>query len=285
MSAQIMDGISLSKQIRLQLMEDVSKWNSTTGKYPQIDFLVASEDPASVAYVNMKQKAAFQVGIKSVVHSITKSTSQQEIISLILKLNKDSHVHGILVQHPLPEHLDERDILLKLGPLKDVDGMSPQSLGLLASNMEGFRCATPLGIMTLMDHYKISIESKHALVIGRSIIVGKPMAFLLLQKNATVTIAHSKTKNLEELCSKADIIVAGIGKSEFILGDWIKTGAIVIDAGYNKVQGRTIPIGDVHFSSAKEKASWITPVPGGVGPMTVVSLLKNTFDAAKKQYG
>jgi methylenetetrahydrofolate dehydrogenase (NADP+)/methenyltetrahydrofolate cyclohydrolase len=188
----------------------------------------------------------------------------------------------VLLQHPLPKHLNETEALEALGAEKDVDGITPQSLGRLVAGMPGFRCATPLGMMKLLDEYKISCEGKRAVVVGRSIILGKPAALMLLEKNATVTICHSKTQNLQEICREADILVAAVGRAELIRGDWIKPGAVVLDAGYNKVEGRAGDVGDVHFESACEVASFITPVPGGVGPMTVAMLLSNVVEAAEQ---
>jgi methylenetetrahydrofolate dehydrogenase (NADP+)/methenyltetrahydrofolate cyclohydrolase len=187
----------------------------------------------------------------------------------------------VLIQHPLPPHLDEHEALLALGADKDVDGITPQSLGRLVADLPGFRCATPLGMMKMLDHYGIDIQGKKALVVGRSVIVGKPAALMLLQRNATVTIAHSKSADLPDLCREADVLVAAVGRPRMIKGDWIKPGAIVIDAGYNKVEGEAKDVGDVDFQSAEQAASWITPVPGGVGPMTVACLLSNAVDAAQ----
>jgi methylenetetrahydrofolate dehydrogenase (NADP+)/methenyltetrahydrofolate cyclohydrolase len=277
--AQILDGRSLAAEIRAQLSEEVKE---LLGKdiRPRIDFIVASQDPASLAYVRMKRKWAEEIGMVSGAHYIDEQTTQASLLQKVLELNEDPSVHGILVQHPLPGHLDEQEILLALGEKKDVDGMTPQSLGRLASDMPGFRCATALGIITLLERYGVPIEGKQALVIGRSIIVGKPTALLLLQKNATVTIAHSKTVDLPEICRGADIVVVGVGQPQMVRADWIKPGAVVVDAGYNKVEGYIHDVGDVYFESVSQVASWITPVPGGVGPMTVASLLRNTLEAA-----
>lgn len=211
----------------------------------------------------------------------TEETTQAELIAHIQKLNNDPKVHGVLIQHPLPKHLDEDAALLALGPEKDVDGITPQSLGRLVADLPGFRCATPYGIIQLLDHYQIDCTGKHAVVIGRSVILGKPMALMLLQKNATVTIAHSRTRELADLVRQADLVVAAVGRAELVKGDWIKPGAIVIDAGYNKVEGRTHDVGDCEFESCAERASWITPVPGGVGPMTVATLLRNAVESAE----
>jgi len=213
---------------------------------------------------------------------IDENTTQQELIDIIGNLNSNPEVHGVLLQHPLPKHLDEDAALLALGAEKDADGITPASLGRLTAGLPGFRCATPLGITKILDHYNIDVTGKRALVIGRSHILGKPMALMLLERNATVTIAHSKTLDLADRCREADILVAAVGRAEMVKGDWIKPGATVIDAGYNKVEGRKGDVGDVHFESAVEIAGAITPVPGGVGPMTVASLLSNAVTAAEK---
>lgn len=280
MSAQILDGKALSQQVRAELKERVDRLRAK-GIVPRLDVLVAAQDPSSLAYVNMKHKWAEKAGMEGESYEVDANTTQDELLSKIVELNANPLVHGVLIQHPLPKHLDEHEALMTLGAEKDVDGITPQSLGRLVADLPGFRCATPLGITKIIDHYNIPVEGKRAIVIGRSVILGKPMALMLLQRNATVTIAHSRTQNLPDLCREADILVAAVGRAEMIKGDWIKPGAVVIDAGYNKVEGRQGDVGDVDFESAKEIASWITPVPGGVGPMTVASLLNNCVDAAE----
>lgn len=280
MSAQILDGKALSQQIRATLKERVDNLRAK-GIVPRLDVLVAAQDPSSLAYVNMKHKWAEKAGMEGESYPIDEHTTQAELLSRIAELNANPLVHGVLIQHPLPPHLDEHAALMALGAEKDVDGITPQSLGRLVADLPGFRCATPLGITKIIEHYNLPVEGKRAVVIGRSVILGKPMALMLLQKNATVTIAHSRTQNLPDLCREADIVVAAVGRAEMVKGDWIKPGAVVIDAGYNKVEGRQGDVGDVDFESAKEVASWITPVPGGVGPMTVTSLLNNCVDAAE----
>ena len=280
MTAQIMDGKALALLRRQALKERVNRLKER-GVVPRLDVIVASQDPASVAYVKMKFKAAEAVGITGESYMVDSETSQAQLIDQIHAMNQNPAIHGILLQHPLPKHLDESDALIALGAEKDVDGITPQSLGRLVANLSGFRSATPLGIMRLLSHYKVDIAGKHALVIGRSVILGKPMSLLLLEANATVTIAHSKTKDLPELSRTADLLVAAVGRPELVQGEWIKPGAVVIDAGYNRVEGRSGDVGDVHFESAKEIASMISPVPGGVGPMTVATLLENAVDAAE----
>ncbi|MEI8281597.1 MAG: bifunctional 5,10-methylenetetrahydrofolate dehydrogenase/5,10-methenyltetrahydrofolate cyclohydrolase [Armatimonadota bacterium] len=277
----ILDGLALSKEFRAELKVRVDSLRSK-GIIPKLDVIVAAQDPASVSYVKMKHRWAEQIGMAGDSYEITDETTQEELIEIIYKLNADKSVHGVLLQHPLPKHLDENAALLALGAAKDVDGITPASLGRLVAGLPGFRCATPLGITKILDHYKIDVTGKRALVIGRSHILGKPMALILLERNATVTIAHSKTVDLADRCREADILVAAVGRAEMIKGDWIKPGAIVIDAGYNKVEGKSGDVGDVHFESAVEVAGAITPVPGGVGPMTVASLLSNAVDAAEK---
>jgi len=278
--AQILDGLALSKLTRERLKERVDVLRAK-GVVPRLDVLVASQDPSSVKYVEMKRKRAEALGIDGESFWIDESTTQADLIQKINELNADPKVHGVLIQHPLPSHLDEHAALMALGAEKDSDGITPQSLGRLVADLPGFRCATPLGAIRLLEHYDIDLVGKRALVIGRSVIVGKPMALMLLQKHATVTIAHSRSKDLPDLCREADILVAAVGRAEMIKGDWIKPGAVVVDAGYNRVEGRKGDVGDVDFEAAAKVASWITPVPGGVGPMTVATLLSNCVDAAE----
>ena len=259
----ILDGLATSKLVRAELKERVDALRAR-GIVPRLDVLVAAQDAASQAYVRMKRKWAETAGIDARSYEVDETWDQEKLIAKIQELNANPEVHGVLIQHPLPKHLDE-----------------DESLGRLVADLPGFRCATPLGITKLLDHYKIDIQGKRALVIGRSVILGKPMALMLLQRHATVTIAHSRTQDLADRCREADILVAAVGRAEMIKGDWIKPGAIVIDAGYNKVEGRQGDVGDVDFETAKEVASMITPVPGGVGPMTVASLLSNVATAAE----
>jgi len=277
----LLDGLALSKIVRTELADRVSELKKQ-GIHPRLDVIVAAQDPASVAYVKMKRKWAEAAGIDGEAFEITDATSQQELMAQIKAVNENPLVHGVLLQHPLPKHLDEDAALLALGAEKDVDGITPASLGRLTAGLPGFRCATPLGITKILDYYNIDVTGKRALVIGRSHILGKPMALMLLERNATVTIAHSKTLDLADRCREADIVVAAVGRAEMVKGDWIKPGAIVIDAGYNKVEGRKGDVGDVDFESASKIAGAITPVPGGVGPMTVASLLSNAVTAAEQ---
>ena len=280
MSAQILDGLVLSKAVRAQLKDRVDRLRAK-GVVPRIEAIVAAQDPASLAYVRMKRKWAETAGMESGVWEANAETAQSALLEQIRRLNDDPLVHGVLIQHPLPAQLDEQEALLALGAGKDVDGITPASLGRLVADMPGFRCATPSGVISLLEQAGIELVGKHAVVIGRSVIVGKPMALMLLQKHCTVTIAHSRTKDLKELCQTGDVLVAAVGRAEMIKGDWIKPGAVVVDCGYNKVEGRTGDVGDVELSTAREVAGWITPVPGGVGPMTVATLLSNCVDAAE----
>ena len=281
MSAQILDGLALSKLVRAELKTRVDALRAK-GITPRLEAIVAAQDPASLAYVRMKRKWAETAGMESGLWEATEETSQNALIGRIHSLNNDPGVHGVLLQHPLPKNLDEDAALLALGADKDVDGITPASLGRLVADLPGFRCATPYGVIKLLEHAAIPLSGKRAVVIGRSVIVGKPMALMLLQKHCTVTIAHSRTEGLKELCQEADVLVAAVGRAEMVKGSWIKPGAVVVDCGYNKVEGRAGDVGDVAFDEAKEVAGWITPVPGGVGPMTVATLLSNCVDAAER---
>lgn len=281
MPAKILDGLAFSKIVR----EDVRLRTEAlvrAGVKPKLAVIVASQDPASLAYVRMKRAWCEKAGIVSESFEVLPEVGTDAVLAEIERLNADPSVHGVLIQHPLPSHIDEAACLIRLGAAKDVDGITPESLGRLTSDLPGFRCATPFGMMKLLEHYGIDAAGKRAVVIGRSVILGKPAALMLLQRNATVTVAHSKTADLPGLCREADILVAAVGRPELVRGDWLKPGCVVLDAGYNRVEGRDKDVGDVHFDSASEVASWITPVPGGVGPMTVATLLANTVDAAER---
>jgi methylenetetrahydrofolate dehydrogenase (NADP+)/methenyltetrahydrofolate cyclohydrolase len=280
MTAGILDGRALAKVTRQALAQRVQSLRAR-GVQPRLDVIVASQDPASVAYVTMKRRWADEVGIAGESFEVNAGTSQDDLLGHIYKLNADARVHGVLIQHPLPAHLDENAALLALGQEKDADGITPQSLGRLVAGLPGFRCATPLGVIRLLQHHGVAMAGKRAVVIGRSVIVGKPMALLLMAENATVTVAHSKTVDLPALCREADILVAAVGRPQMVKGDWIKPGVVVVDCGYNRVEGHQSDVGDVDYDTAREAASWITPVPGGVGPMTVATLLSNAVDAAE----
>ncbi len=281
MSAQILDGQKTARDIRAEISQRVAALKTARGVTPRLAAVLVGDNPASEAYVGMKEKACGWVGIESETHRLPDTATQEEVESLIHRLNADPRVHGILIQHPLPRHLDETRALSLLAPDKDVDGISRASLGALITGEEAFISCTPLGIIELLDRYQIPIEGKRAVVVGRSIILGKPVALLLLNRHATVTICHSRTRDLPSVIREADILVAAVGRAEMITGAMIKPGAVVIDAGYNRVAGRRGDVGDVHFESAREVAAWITPVPGGVGPMTIAMLLQNTLLAAE----
>jgi methylenetetrahydrofolate dehydrogenase (NADP+)/methenyltetrahydrofolate cyclohydrolase len=283
--AVILDGSATSKAIRRELKSEVSGFVAETGIRPTLAAILAGDNLASQKYVAAKEKACALAGIGSRTFPFLSTALQAEVEDVLAELNSDPLVHGILIQHPLPKTMDEPAVLSQLDPDKDVDGISPISMGRLLAGMEAIHACTPAGIMELLRIYEIPVAGKHAVVVGRSVILGKPMAILLLDANATVTICHSKTKNLAEITRQADILVAAIGKPEFFTGDMIKPGAVVLDAGYNHVEGRQGDVGDVDFESAAKVASAITPVPGGVGPMTIAMLLKNTFAAAKKSVG
>jgi methylenetetrahydrofolate dehydrogenase (NADP+)/methenyltetrahydrofolate cyclohydrolase len=275
----ILDGKALGRRIRAELAERVAK----LGTVPRLEVIVAAEDPSSVTYVAMKQRWAEQIGISGHQWPTDANTEQSWLFDKIDELNENSEVHGILLQHPLPKHLDEPAALERLGAEKDVDGISPQSLGRLMTGATGFRCATPLGMMRILDEYNIDCEGKHAVVVGRSVILGKPAALMLLERNSTVTMCHSRTQDLRSVCRRADILVAAVGRAEMFDASYVKPGAVVLDAGYNKVEGRQGDVGDVDFASVEPVASAITPVPGGIGPMTVTMLLSNVVDAAESR--
>lgn len=280
MSAILLDGAATAAQIREELKPRVQRLREA-GIVPHLSVVLIGDDPASHTYVRMKAKACRSVGIESQTYTLPSDTTQQEAEDLIAQLNADEQVHGILVQHPVPKHLDEIRLLNCLSPDKDVDGISPASLGALVAGVARFISCTPLGIVELLDRYNIPIEGQRAVVVGRSIILGKPLALLLLQRNATVTVCHTLTRDLPSVTREADILVAACGRAELITGDMIRPGAVVVDAGYNRVEGRSGDVGDVHFESAAQAASYITPVPGGVGPMTIAMLLSNTVRAAE----
>jgi len=281
MSAKILDGSATAKKIREEIKSEVEQIKASTGVTPHLAVIIVGEDPASVTYVSMKKKACLAAGMTSTVHELPADSSQERIVGIIKGLNADPNVHGIMVQHPVPKHLDELEILATVDRRKDVDGISRDSLGSLVTGDPLFISATPAGIIELLDRYKIPIEGKHAVVVGRSIILGKPVALYLLNRHATVSVCHTRTRDLGAMTRQGDILIAAAGKAEMISGDMIKEGAVVIDAGYNKVEGRSHDVGDVNYEEAAQKATWITPVPGGVGPMTIAMLLKNTLKATK----
>ncbi len=278
--AQTIDGRAISKEVRQEIAADVVEFKEKYGFAPGLAVIIVGSDPASQVYVKNKKKACEEVGFYSVGYELPESTTQDELIKLIDKLNLDDKIHGILVQLPLPKHLNETEVLLKIKPEKDVDAFHPYNVGkIMIGNYDLLPC-TPAGVMVLLEKSGIDVCGKKCVVIGRSNIVGKPMAMLLLHANGTVTVCHSRTQNLKEICLTADILVASIGKPEFIREDMVKDGAVVVDVGINRLESGKL-VGDVCFSEVEPKASYITPVPGGVGPMTITMLLKNTLTAAR----
>lgn len=277
----LIDGKATSQKIKDEIKNEVIKLKQK-GITPTLAVILVGDDPASQTYVASKQKACLACQMGSVMHKLSANTTQQELISLIDVLNADDSIDGILVQLPLPKHINTNEILRKIDPKKDVDGFCAQNMGALVSGLDGFVPCTPLGIMELLKQYNISPQGLNALVIGRSNIVGKPMAALLLNAGATVTIAHSKTKKLADLSKNADLIIAAIGKANFIKPEMIKEGAIIIDVGINRLENGKL-VGDCDFENLKDKCDFITPVPGGVGPMTIAMLLSNTLKSAKER--
>lgn len=275
----LIDGKSVSAKIKEQVKNEACELEKK-GIKPTLAVILVGEDKASQTYVASKEKACIAAGMGSVMHRLGENTTQNELLALIDVLNKDDSIHGILVQLPLPKHLNTDEVLKSIDPNKDVDGFHAINVGKLHSGLDGFVPCTPLGIMVLLKEYNIKPEGLNAVVIGRSNIVGKPMAALLLNAGATVTITHSKTKNLSEITSKADLVVVAIGKPKFLKKDMIKDGAIVIDVGINRLDDGSL-CGDADFEDIKEKCSFITPVPGGVGPMTIAMLLSNTIKSAQ----
>ena len=278
--AKIIDGKAISAQIREEIAEEVKKYFEQTGKRPGLAVVIVGENPASQVYVRNKKKACEQVGFNSWVYEMPEGTTQDELNALIDRLNADTEVHGILVQLPLPKHLDEEQVILRIKPEKDVDAFHPYNVGRITIGDPKFLPCTPAGIMELLHRSNIDIAGKECVVIGRSNIVGKPMALLLLAENGTVTVCHSKTRDLKEVCKRADILVVAIGKADFVTSDMVKDGAVVIDVGMNRNKEGKLT-GDVDFASVSNVASYITPVPGGVGPMTITMLLQNTLRAAR----
>lgn len=277
--ANILDGKALAQRIQAQLGEQVAQLNSTIGRPPGLAVLMVGDNPASAAYVRGKERACAAVGIASFGRHFPANTSQTELEETIHALNQDERVDGILVQLPLPEQLDAVSLLHQINPDKDVDGLHPVNLGRLVRGEPGLRSCTPDGVMRLLREYQIPVKGKQAVVVGRSILVGKPMALMLLEADATVTIAHSRSQNLKELTRNADILIAAVGRPQMITADMVKPNSVVIDVGINRIpteSGKSRLVGDVDFDSVRELAQYITPVPGGVGAMTVAILLHNT---------
>lgn len=278
--AERIDGKKISAEIKEELKTEVAALKEQ-GKEAALAVIQVGADPASSVYVRNKKKACEYIGIKSLSYELPETSTEQELLDLIEQLNKDDVVNGILVQLPLPEHMDEDKVIKAISPQKDVDGFHPQNVGALVIGQEGFVSCTPAGIIQLLKRSGIEIEGKNCVVVGRSNIVGKPMALLMLRENATVTVTHSKTRNLKEICKEADILIVAIGKKEFITKEYVKEGAVVIDVGIHRDENNKLS-GDVKFDEVEPIASAITPVPGGVGPMTIAMLMNNCVSTMRK---
>ncbi len=277
----LLNGKEASAEIRAELNLRAAQFEREHGKKAGLAVVLIGNDPASEVYVRNKIRGCEETGIRSMTHRLPEETTMEEALALLAALSADRDVHGILVQLPLPAHLNAERLLEAIPPEKDVDGFLPENVGRLALKKEGTVACTPQGVMELLRRYHVPIAGKRAVVVGRSNIVGRPMAMLLLNADATVTVCHSKTENLKEECLRADLLVAAIGKAKFITADMVKEGAVVVDVGMNRDQDNKL-CGDVDFDAVKEKAAYLTPVPGGVGPMTIAMLLKNTLDAAER---
>ena len=287
MTARILDGKLFAARIRAKVADHVTRLKDRHGLTPGLAVVLVGEDAASQVYVRAKGKQTIEVGMASFEHRLDAATSEADLLEIIEKLNADPGIHGILVQLPLPSHLDSEVVINRIDPAKDVDGFHISNVGLLATGQKAMVPCTPLGCLMMLRSHHETLSGLNAVVVGRSNIVGKPMAQLLLGDSCTVTIAHSRTRDLAGLCRSADILVAAVGRPEMVTGDWIKPGATVIDVGINRVvmEGKTKLVGDVHFESAAQVAGAITPVPGGVGPMTIACLLANTLSATCRANG
>jgi len=275
----ILDGKSLAKSIEEDLNARVRRIIKRTGTIPVLATIIVGSDPASVTYVKMKGNACERIGMRSLKVELPEGTKTEEVIGKILELNRDENVHGILLQHPVPGYIDEIACFNHIDESKDVDGVNTNSFGRMSMRLQSYQCATPAGIMTILKHYRIELEGKEVVVIGRSPILGKPVAMMMLNENATVTICHSKTQDLPGKIVRADIVVAAVGKPKFVQAEWIKEGAVLVDAGYNPGN-----VGDIDLENAIKKCSAYTPVPGGVGPMTINTLIRQTVESAEKKF-
>lgn len=283
MSATIIDGKAVAEELLSGLKGEISSMKAR-GVNPALAVVLVGDDPASAVYVRMKGQDCEKIGIRSITMKKPATMTENELLELIAQLNADASVHGILVQLPIPKHIDEKKIIEAIDPRKDVDGLNTINVGNFVTGGQALESCTPAGVIELLHKYNVPIEGRHAVVIGRSNLVGKPVSLMLLRENATVTICHSRTKNLGEIVRQGDIVVAAVGKAKMITGDMIKAGAVVMDVGTTKMENGKL-CGDVDFEAAKEKAAAITPVPGGVGPMTRALLMKNTVLACKRQVG
>ncbi|MEM9072448.1 MAG: bifunctional methylenetetrahydrofolate dehydrogenase/methenyltetrahydrofolate cyclohydrolase FolD [Myxococcota bacterium] len=278
--ANVLDGKAIAKKVRAEVKVRAEAFLASAGRKPGLHVVLVGEDPASQVYVRSKERAAGKTGLEGQVHRLPADTSQEALEALVGQLNADDSIDGILVQLPLPNHLDAQAVLDRIDPAKDVDGLTPMSAGLLLDGRQGLRPCTPSGCMRLLREAEVDLQGARALVVGRSLLVGKPVALMLLAANATVTVAHSRTKDLAARVAESDVVIAAVGRPEIVRGSWIKPGATVIDVGINRNEEGKL-IGDVDYAGAAERAAWITPVPGGVGPMTIAMLLSNAVTAAE----
>ncbi len=281
---EILDGKAIAAALRARVAERARDFVERTGRKPGLDVVLVGEDPASQVYVRNKAKACEEAGMRGEVHRLPATITQQELLTVVKGLEARDDVDGVLVQLPLPKHLSESAVIDALDPARDVDGLHPANAGMLLSGRPTLVPCTPQGCMRMLDHAGVSLDGARAIVIGRSNIVGKPMGLLLLGRNATVTLAHSRTRDLAARCAESDVVIAAVGRAGLVRGDWIKPGATVIDVGINRTPEGKLA-GDVAFDEARERAAWITPVPGGVGPMTIACLLENTLRAAWRRKG
>jgi methylenetetrahydrofolate dehydrogenase (NADP+) / methenyltetrahydrofolate cyclohydrolase len=281
--ARVIDGRAVAARVRAEVADEVRAFQAEHGRVPGLATVLVGDDPASAVYVNSKHKSSAEVGIESFRHNLPAETSREDLLALVDELNADARVSGILCQLPLPGHLDPDEVTNRIVPEKDVDGLTIANAGRLALGMPGLRPCTPSGVMLLLEEAGAELEGAQAVVVGRSNLFGKPMAQLLLAANATVTICHSRTRDLASVCRGADILIAAVGRPEMVKGDWVKPAALVIDVGVNRTDAGLV--GDVDFDAASEVAGAITPVPGGVGPMTIACLLRNTLTAARAAAG
>jgi methylenetetrahydrofolate dehydrogenase (NADP+)/methenyltetrahydrofolate cyclohydrolase len=290
MSAQIIDGKTIAAQVRAEVAEQVKLFNEQTGRVPGLATVLVGDDPGSAVYVAGKQRACAEVGMKPFDVRLPADSSFEAVAGELARLRADEQVSGILLQLPVPDHLDGPTLSNMVPPEKDVDGLTPVNTGLLSLGLPGLRSCTPQGVMELLAHTGVQLEGAEAVVVGRSNLFGKPMAQLLLERNATVTVCHSRTHELREVCARADVLIAAVGRARLIGEGFVKPGAVVIDVGMNRLtpeqaQNKSGLVGDVDFAAASQVASWITPVPGGVGPTTIAFLLRNTLQAARRQAG
>jgi methylenetetrahydrofolate dehydrogenase (NADP+)/methenyltetrahydrofolate cyclohydrolase len=283
MTATLIDGKAVAQQVRAEVRQEIEAWVAGGGPRPGLATVLVGDDPASAVYVGGKQRACAEVGIEGFAHDLPADATQEQVVEVLAELNADPRVSGILLQLPTPAHIDGSHLTTLIDPAKDVDGLTPVSAGLLAKGLPGLRPCTPAGVIELLERYDVALEGAEAVVVGRSDLVGKPVGALLLAANATVTTCHSRTRELDEVCRRADVLVAAVGRPEMVRGSWVKPGAAVIDVGINRTDAGLV--GDVEFAAAAEVARLITPVPGGVGPMTIAMLVRNTLAAAKAQAG